>query len=422
MATVTDVDDYVRQHFRWNFNINLAETSICMFGYGFFGFQTFLPVFLSMSTDSKILIGLVSASIPVGWLLPQIFVAPWVESLAQKKPVVVRLAFIEKILYLVLAGLAFASSQMKPGLFVFLFLTLCFLIGLAGGVTRVGWGELIAIIFPPKARGHFFGATFFVGGLLGAIGAYLAGLILSRYNPPYNYGLSFFVGFCLIIFSWMFLLRIREPPAPHVPRRRMSQNEFFRGLGALLKQDRKFASFILAQGFITLAGMAFYFVAVFGQEKFHLNGYQLGLLTTSLLLGSTLPAQIFGWLGDRFSRWKMLIIGPVCQILGFALAVWSANDLLLYLAVFVLGIGRASTVNIQPIVYDYAPLLRRPTYIGLSSTLFGVMSVIAPLFGGLVAQASSYGFLFSISALLSIVALFLYLAIVREPLAAADTL
>ena len=99
----------------------------------------------------------------------------------------------------------------------------------------------------------------------------------------------------------------------------------------------------------------------------------------------------------------------------------SENALILYGAVFLLGAGRAGAyVNAQSIVYDYALLERRPTYIGLSSTAFGVVSVIAPLLGGLVAQATGYGFLFVISALLSGVAFLLYLALVEEPPAEAQ--
>ena len=203
-------------------------------------------------------------------------------------------------------------------------------------------------------------------------------------------------------------------------RRRLSQREFFRGLFDLLRDDRRFASFILAQGSVVLAGMAFSFVAVFGRERLHLDGYQIGLLSTSLLLGNTLSGPILGWAGDRFGHRKMLIVATVCQILGFALSVLSPNAVFLYLATSLLGAGRGSAwINVQPIVCDYASLERRPTYIGLSSTVFGVINVITPVLGGLVAQASGYGPLFVTSIILSIGALGLYLTIVREPPAAA---
>jgi len=410
------VEEFVRRNFRWNFAANLAETTFCMLGYGFVGFQTFLPVFLSLFTDSRVLIGLVAAAVPVGWLLPQLFVAQWIESLDRKKPVVVRLALAEKVLYLVLAGLAFMSFRMPPDVLVALFLTLAFLIGLAGGVTRVGWGELIASIFPPKSRGDFFGANSFIGGLLGAMGAYLGGLVLARRGAPDGYALTFFFGFCVIILSWTFLLWTREPPPRQSPREAVSRRAYFAGLVALLRRDRRFANFIVAQGAVVLAAMASSFVAVFGAERFQMGGYELGLLSTSLLLGGTLPAPIFGWLGGRVGHRRVLIATALCQMAGFALAVTSANMMLFYGAAFLLGAGRISGwVNVQPIVCDYAPLARRPTYIGLSSTAFGLANIVAPLVGGLVAEAFDYAALFRLSALVSLAAVLLFAAIVKEP-------
>lgn len=413
--------EYAHHHFRWNFIVNLAESSVCMFGYGFVSFQTFFPVFVSLFTESRVLIGMAGASIPVGWLLPQLFVAPWIESLDRKKPVVVRLAVLEKILYLVLAGLAFVSFQLSSGLLVVLFVGVCFLIGLAGGVTRVGWSELMATIFPPATRGQYFGTVSFAGGLLRALGAYLGGVILSRYRVPHNYALTFFIGFCVIMFSWTFLLWIREPPPFNTASKRVSRHNFLRGLSGLLKQNRDFAFFILSQSVVVLGGMALPFVAVAGRERFDLSGYQIGLLTTSLLLGHTLPSPAVGWLGDHLSHRKALIASIGCQILGFVLFVMSTNVLFLNLAVFGIGAGQGSMwVNVQPLVYDYASLERRPTYIGLSSTAFGVFTVITPLLGGLVAQVFSYAVLFVLSALFSVVALLLYLMIVKEPSIAVE--
>jgi MFS family permease len=416
MADRAQAENFVQRHFRWNFATNLAETTFCMLGYGLIGYQTFLPVFLSQFTDSRVLIGLVGTAMPVGWLLPQLFVARWIESLAQKKPVVVRLAFAEKMLYLVLAGLAFLSFRMPPGLLVALFVGLTLLIGLAGGVTRVGWGELIASIFPPKSRGDFFGLNSFLGGLLGALGAYLGGLILARYETPDGYALSFFLGFCVIILSWTFLLWTREPPSHEGARRPAAPREYFGGLADLLRGDSRFAQFVIAQGAVGLASMGVSFVAVFGEERFQFGGYGLGVLSMILLLGGTLTAPAFGWFGGRVGHRKVLIVTALCQMAGLGLAAISRNVTPFYIAVFLLGAGRISGwVNVQPFVCDYAPIARRPTYIGLSSTALGLVNIIAPVVGGVVAQALGYGRLFAVSAVLSLAAVVLFVAIVREP-------
>jgi MFS family permease len=89
--------------------------------------------------------------------------------------------------------------------------------------------------------------------------------------------------------------------------------------------------------------------------------------------------------------------------------VWGVDVLSLYGAIFLFGVSRAAVyVNIPPLVYEFAPYPRRPTYIGLSSTLFGLCSVIATLLGGAVAQSLGYTPLFVASLVISIFAFVSY--------------
>jgi DHA1 family bicyclomycin/chloramphenicol resistance-like MFS transporter len=112
----------------------------------------------------------------------------------------------------------------------------------------------------------------------------------------------------------------------------------------------------------------------------------------------------------------VLIVTALCQMAGLGLAAISWNVTLFFGAIFLLGAGRISGwVNVQPFVCDYAPIARRPTYIGVSSTALGLVNVVAPLAGGVVAQALGYGTLFAVSAVLSLAAVVLFVAIVREP-------
>jgi MFS family permease len=404
-----------------NVATNLCESSLCMLGFGLIGFQTFVPVFVSLFTDSQLLIGLVGTAVPAGWLLPQVLVAPWVESLERKKPMVVRLALFEKLLYLGLAGLAFASFQLPPDLTVALAVLIAFLIGLAGGVTRVGWGELMASILPPGLRGRYFGTVSFTGGVLGALGAFLGGQILSDFEPPASYGITFLAGCAVILFSWTFLLWIREPPSEAPPTRR-SQREYARGLAALVQRDRAFTGFVAVQSAAVLGGMGYYFVAVIGQASLALDGAQLGLLAASLLAGSTLAAPLFGWIGDRYGHRLALQLSAVVQAAGFAATLAAASPVALFGAGLVIGASRAAAfVNAQPLVFSYAPPASRPTYIGLSSTAFGAATMLAPFVGGLVAQAWGHGALLALSIGVSLAAALAYQRLGRSPSAALRT-
>jgi MFS family permease len=411
MSDAIDQADFVKRNYRWNFATNLLESSLCLFGRGFVSFGTFLPVFLSLFTESKVLIGLAGTLFPAGMLLPQLFTAPYIESLPRKKGAVVRLAIIEKLLYLALAFVALIAFTLRPEVVVGLVLLICLLLGLGGGIVQTGWSELMASIFPERSRGRYFGTSLFIGGLLSAVGAYVGGLILSGGEPPGNYARTFLAGSCIILVSWTFLLWIREPPAARPPQPRMSQRALLRDLPGIFQRDRFFAMFVLAQTVVSVGAMAALFVAVYGRERLALDGYQMGVLTTSLLLGSTIASLAFGWLGDRYGHRALLLAGIALQALGAALCAMSADFALLGAAVFVFGAGRGGMgVNQQQVVYECAPLDRRPTYIGLSATVFGVAGLVTPLLGGLVAQAWGYSVMFAVSAVISAAALLLHVA------------
>ncbi len=417
MTRTSLADDFIQRNYRWNFLVNLCETSFTLWGRGFIGISTFLPVFISQFSESKIIIGLVGTAIPVGFLIPQLFLVPVVESLAQKKPVVLRLAIGEKLLYVAFTLLALHALRLPAALLVSLFILACFLIGLAGGATQIGWAELMASIFPAHTRGRYFGTAFFVGGLLGALGAYLGGIILRAYHFPDNYALIFFAGFSLSMISCLFLWGIREPPMEVEPIRISSQATFLRGLADLLKKDHLFSTFLWVQSAVILGRMAYGFVAVWGQEKLSLDGYQLGVLSTSLLAGGTFGSLLFGWLGDLYGPRKMLVAGAALQALGLAWATWSARQAGFFGAATLLGLSQAGmSVNVSLLIYEYAPLQRRPTYIGLSSTLFGVVSMAAPVLGGLLSQSFSYRAMFTASGLVSLAAFISYLGFVKEPI------
>jgi MFS family permease len=87
-----------------------------------------------------------------------------------------------------------------------------------------------------------------------------------------------------------------------------------------------------------------------------------------------------------------------------------------FFAVFVLlGVVHASVV--VPgilVVMEFAAPDRRPTYVGITNTGVGLVSIVAPLLGAALAVAG-YGWLFGVAALINLAALALFHWWVREP-------
>ena len=47
------------------------------------------------------------------------------------------------------------------------------------------------------------------------------------------------------------------------------------------------------------------------EAEFHKSKGELGLLLSMFLISYTVAAPIFGWLGDRYSRWKLIAVGVI---------------------------------------------------------------------------------------------------------------
>jgi MFS family permease len=67
------------------------------------------------------------------------------------------------------------------------------------------------------------------------------------------------------------------------------------------------------------------------------------------------------------------------------------------------------------IVYEFTDPGNRPTYIGLANTLPGIVGSVAPLMGGLLAEAISYQWMFILSGVIGVLSWVLLRFTVREP-------
>jgi MFS family permease len=67
------------------------------------------------------------------------------------------------------------------------------------------------------------------------------------------------------------------------------------------------------------------------------------------------------------------------------------------------------------IALEFSAPEMRPTYIGLSNTIYGIAAAIAPLAGSWLAETTGYGWLFGLSAASALAGLTLLHWLVREP-------
>ena len=104
MGSTNNVQKVIERNFRWNFLVGAIDGASFWFGMSSISSTVILPLFVSHFTNSPILIGLIPFLATAGYLLPQLFVANWVERAPLKKyfPVTVGF-FLERLPILLLA-------------------------------------------------------------------------------------------------------------------------------------------------------------------------------------------------------------------------------------------------------------------------------------------------------------------------------
>jgi MFS transporter, Spinster family, sphingosine-1-phosphate transporter len=121
------------------------------------------------------------------------------------------------------------------------------------------------------------------------------------------------------------------------------------------------------------------------KEELHLSDTRIGLLTTAFMVSYFLVSPLFGWLGDRFHRLRLM---------GFGVAVWSvatavsglgrsARDLLA--ARLFVGVGEAAYGSISPsILRDLFPKEKSGRVFAIFFMAIPVGSALGYLLGGVL--------------------------------------
>jgi MFS family permease len=405
-------------NFRRNFIVNGLDGASWLFGASFISISAVLPVYARHITDSALVIGLIPALHDFLFYIPQLFLAPLVERLPRKYPLVLVLGVVERLPYLALpfAVLWFDGLPARTATLLFILLMVWKAVG--SGIVAIPWQEMIAKIIPVTHRGRFFGLGHLVGQVAGIGGAALAALVLARFPYPQNFALSFAIGLIGIWLSFVFLAFTKEPSLPVQPVRH-EPGKYGRRLGSILRQNTNFRTYLVSRWFSYLGTMGFGFVAVFGVEQLGLPDSMAAVFTGILYATGAIGYLVWGPLGDRLGHRLLLQITAGLWIAAL-LCVLAVNFLEFQAGVFLafglMGLSSSGAMlGDFSLAMEFGPVRERPTYIGLARALTAPALLIAPVLGGWIAQTWSYPALFAVSLGFVVVGLGILSLFVKDP-------
>jgi MFS family permease len=127
----------------------------------------------------------------------------------------------------------------------------------------------------------------------------------------------------------------------------------------------------------------------------HATAAQAFWIGTSYLLTSAIFQPIIVSLSDLFGRKQLLFISISLFTLGTIICASAMNITQLLVGRCIQGIGGGGIVTLaQVILTDIIPLRQRPTFIGVIQGAWAVGTVTGPLFGGAIAQHTTWRWIF----------------------------
>jgi MFS family permease len=397
------IDNTTPQHYRHNWTAILIDYVMFGVGINFIGVSTVLPAFVRQFTDSAPIIGMVSTVWNGAWLIPQLAAANALNHLPRKQGALVRMGLLSRVNLLIIALALMLGLWQRPGWMLVGFFALLTLFFGFDAFCSIAWFDIVAKAVPANQRGRLFGAGQIVGGLLAiGIGAFVRWILGPQGLAfPVNYAWLFALAGISVLIGLGALASIREP-LEDVPEERASWRDYLPQLIRILREEAAYRHVIAAWLLSGLSALASPFYVLYATDQLGLAPETIGLFIIAQTAGGLVASFGFGALAERRGPGAVISVSVAINASGplVALALHFARVAgwlpVIFAWVFVvLGIvGSSIMLGFMNYVLELAPPGHRPTYMGLSNTLAGLL-VLAPMLGGWLLQSTSYPVLFA---------------------------
>ncbi len=404
------IDPKLTARNKWAFILDGANFNI---GTAFLEGNTVLPTFASTLTSSPFLIGLVSSIRSFGYLMPQIFVAGFIENRPMKKPFMMRAGYVMRSAGAILALSALIAKK-NPQWALAVFFAALTVFAFADGFGGLPWMDIVARTIPQDRRGRLFGTMQAVGGS----GSFVAGFLIQRLlshngNYPLNYFTVMALGAFFMCCSLTAMHFIADPGGP-TPEKYSSLGTYLKRLPSAWAQNPLFRQLMVTRLLTGSFYLCLPFFAIHAQRELHFPVSVVGLFVSAQMVGSVIGGPIWGYLGDRKGpHWVIRIVAltttaTALLALGARLAVSCGASAMAYglylLLYFCVGTSFGGTwIGFSNYVFDISVEGNRATLMGLYNTI-GAPITLLTMVGGWILQISNFPTLFAIVAAIEVVA------------------
>jgi MFS family permease len=407
-------DAFVLKNLKRNYAAHYVHGMLGMTGFRLFNAPTFLPAYLHMISGSAAVVGLGQALQQLGGIFSPIVGATQIEHRKRVLPVAVVMGISMRIqiLGIALAGFVLEGPPLLAAVLLFLFL-----FGIFSGAQSVAFQLLLAKVIPTARRGRLQALRNITGGAIAAGLSWFAGRYLIETDVLGNgYGVTFLLAFGLTSLGLTALRVLMNEPEPPTVRAKSTLRARAKDFPALLRDDRGFMFFMIAQTCAVAGRIAAPFYILYAQQTIELTGENLGYITLAYLGADVVTNLAWGTAGDKYGYRATFIAAMALWIAATVLLMSSTSMAFILMSFF--GLGAAASgfmMSTQTMVLEFGGRDDVAMRLALSTTAQGLVSTIGPLAGGVIAASFGYIALFGVSIVFEAAALILLLTLVEEP-------
>jgi len=353
------------KNFGRNYWAMTFEGAAFMGGMTMLATNTVVAVFIDTMTGSKTLVGLAITAQALFFLIGQLIVAPYVNSIRNIPIFMFRLMLL-RVIPVFMAVPLFLSVGAGPA--VVSFLVLYSLFWLSDGLNTVPWGELAARALKTELRGHMMGMQMVIGGALSLI----TGLLLTRLletpllTDHYRFGTIFVIGSAILMTSVFFIRMVRDP-SPVLAPEKPDLRRYYAEIPAIIRSSKPLREGLVARipGYVGFSAITF--MVVFGSSALDLTAAQVSWLVYSQIVGSLIGGSVLGEASRWFGNKAVILMSNTGVIITLCMAVvltifpGLGYTWLIVLCVFA-GICTNNWVGYFNYFLDIAPKEKRPMF------------------------------------------------------------
>ncbi len=399
-----DTAGFVSRNFRWNFSALLVDTAAYAFGVGFIDAATVLPLLLEHLGASSTLIGFSQTVRVLGWTLPALFAAHYIQGKPKHLSFLLRGCVTARSGLLTLAPmlLLLATDRANYGVALAWFMIVYSIFWFVDGATVVSWFDIVAKVIPPRRRGAFFGAMQSLGGLVTVATAAVVAWVLASPNLPFpkNFALMSGLWAAGAVVSLVGVAVVREPAGERLaPDEKPGFLEYIGSAGPLLRQNVRLRRIIASRMLLEGGGLAISFYVLFSQQELKMAPVMVGVYMATKSIGRVVTGPLWGALSDKLSP----MVGfraaalTVAVIPGIAALAMAHSAWLLVVVYFLLGaIEDGFWACYSNAIFDSIGERERPLAMGLA-TVCQTPTALYGLIGGVLVQAIGFRPVFGIA-------------------------